>query len=125
MNNKKLPDQQVFPPKIFDAQHNNDGQPPCAVLGKDAKENNMLFHSAQNNDWWIHAKSYPSAHGWIRSQRFPLKEVKKACLRIKHQSKRLRQMDHVVFTVTKRKHLELGDALGEVLVLRTLREIKV
>ena len=40
-------------------------------IGRDKADNHRLLLIAEPNDWWVHASNFSSAHGWIKSERFP------------------------------------------------------
>ena len=123
--NKKSAHQLASPPKTctIDAQPSKRGKTPW--VGSNQQENHQLLLQAAPNDWWIHASDHPSAHGMLPAGRFDRKAVVATCLQIKRHSKRLKAMQRVAFTVTKRKHLELTEMPGEVIVKKVLREVVV
>lgn len=123
--NKKSAHQPACHPKTCtsDAQPSKRGKTPW--VGSNQHENHQLLLQAAPNDWWVHASDHPSAHGMLPAGRFDRKAVVATCLQIKQQSKRLKKMQRVAFTVTKRKHLELTGVPGEVIVKKVLREVVV
>lgn len=94
-------------------------------VGKNKEDNHRLLLAAEPNDWWVHASEYPSAHGWIKSARFPAKTAKQLCRSIKERSTRLKSMKRVSFDVTKRKHLTQTSNPGEVEVQKVLRVLYI
>lgn len=94
-------------------------------IGKDKADNHRLLLLAEPNDWWVHAADYCSAHGWIKSDRFPRKQIKQMCRIIKEKSSRLKTMKRVKFDISKRKHLRFTNVEGEVEVRKILRVIYI
>ena len=90
-------------------------------IGKDKVDNHRLLLLADPNSWWVHASAYSSARGFIKSERFPRKQIKQMCRIIKEKSSRLKTMQRVTFDVSKRKHLRVTDVEGEVEVKKILR----
>lgn len=123
--NKTSGRQLAYRPKTctFDAQPSKRGKTP--LVGNNQHENHQLLLQAAPNDWWVHASDHPSAHGILPAGRFDRKAVVATCLRIKRKSNRLKKMQRVAFTVTKRKHLVLTEVPGEVIVREVLREVVV
>ena len=94
-------------------------------IGRDKADNHRLLCAADPNDWWVHASDFSSAHGWIKAERFPRKQIKQMCRIIKEKSSRLKTMQRVKFDVSKRKHLRLTDVEGEVEVKKIIRVLYI
>ena len=97
-------------------------------VGTNKEENDCLVRESDPEDYWVHISNYPSAHAIIKSHakgKFPLKQIKQACIIVKNGSTKCKSIHKLQFDITKIKFIETTSHTGMVNITKLLRNINI
>jgi predicted ribosome quality control (RQC) complex YloA/Tae2 family protein len=98
------------------------------LVGNNSSENDKLVRESDPEDYWVHISDFSSAHAVVSPMsigRFPLKQIKQACLIVKQKNNKCKAMRKLKFDITKIKHIESTSIPGQVIVHKILRNIDI
>ena len=86
-------------------------------IGKDAAENWKIFDEADEEDVWVHLKSFPSPHVILKEENISEKNILEASHLCKDSSK-FKNLKNIKIVNCKVKYLQKGDVVGTIIMLR-------